>query len=308
MKKIVLLMGGETEREVSLMSADEMLKAIDASLYSVTAIDVKPNDGGKWVRQLMDEKPDTAMLALHGGIGENGAVQGLLECLSIPYVGSGVLSSALCMDKSLSKFILRANHIPVADDIFLAHGEDPYERISDIVRLGFPLVVKPNGGGSSVGVSIARDLESLVEAVYEADEDGGGVLIEKFVKGTEITCSVIETPKGPEVLPVLDITADGAFYDYEAKYISDLTNIKQSELPPYQQSMTEEIAVQSFTALRCGGYARVDMIVFEEQVTVLEVNTLPGMTSHSLFPKAAAYAGLTFQHLIQKLLDNAKIK
>lgn len=300
--KIALIMGGDSsEREVSLMSAGEMQKALDAQKYKIIPIEIKPDDSREWVRRLMEVDPDLALLALHGGCGEDGAVQGLLTCLHIPYVGSKVLGSALCMDKNMSKFILRARHIPVAEDVFIPYSASWPDYTEKIRRMGLPLVVKPNRGGSSVGVSIVRAWESLEEALREASACQDDILIEQFIDGKEITCAVMETPDGPKVLPVLDIVAED-FYDYDAKYFSEQTKITFTALPPLMRDMASEIAKQSFTALCCGGYARVDMIVREEQIYVLEVNTLPGMTSHSLFPKAASMAGISYAGFLDQLI------
>lgn len=301
--KIALLMGGNsTEHDVSLMSAAEIQKALNPDRYQIIPIEIKKGDYRQWVQQLMDAEPDIAFLALHGGHGENGAVQGLLECLHIPYVGSKVIGSALCMDKAISKSILRAHHIPVAEDMLLERTADFRTYSDKIRRMGFPLVVKPNQGGSSVGVYIVQDGESLAQAVTDASALGDDLLIEQFIDGKEIACGIMETESGLEILPVLDIEVAG-FYTYDAKYFSDQTRITFTNLPLFMQNMVSEIAKQSFRVLHCNGYARIDMIIREEDIYVLEVNTLPGLTSHSLFPKAAALAALNYGEMLDRLIS-----
>ncbi len=285
--RVALLIGGNSdEREVSLMSAEHVRLHLDPAKYDVITIDINKNNGPEWIGALIAERPDVVLSALHGGTGENGSVQGVLECLNIPYVGSRVLSSAMAMDKATSKLIMRANHIPVADDVFIPRGENLNAYIDHIERLGLPVVVKPNRNGSSVGVSIvkkAEDLEKAFDTVQKLDDD---VIVEKYIAGQEVTCGVVETADGIDVLTVLNIDVESEFYDYEAKYLSELTRLELSSLPAFLQTMIQEIAKKVFLILQCNGYGRVDMIVNEEQIYVLEINTLPGLTSHSLMPKA----------------------
>jgi D-alanine-D-alanine ligase len=216
------------------------------------------------------------------------------------------------MDKAMSKSILRANNIPVPEDVLIPPGE-PLAKYTDAIgRMGFPLsgkaVVKPNSGGSSVGVSVAAGWEQLENAFNAVNALGDSVLIERFISGREITCGLVETRAGLKILPLLDIAAgdDASFYDYNAKYFSDATRIGASELPHFIRGMAERISEQAFNKLRCGGYARVDMIVRDEQVYVLEVNTLPGLTSHSLLPKAAGLAGWSYPELLDVIIENAR--
>ncbi|MCL2708242.1 MAG: D-alanine--D-alanine ligase, partial [Defluviitaleaceae bacterium] len=302
--KIVVLAGGcSTEREVSFMSASEIMKSLDKDRYEAVLLEIGESEDTGWIKELLSAGRCLVVNALHGGLGENGSIQGLLECAKIPYIGTGVLGSALCMDKAASKFIMKAHHIPVAEHFRLHGGENISSYFSDINRLGFPLVVKPNQGGSSVGVSIAHTYQELVSAIDKAADCGDGYIIERYISGTEVTCAVIETEGGPVALPVLDIEAAEAFYDYHAKYVSDETKIIPSRLPQYQRELIERIALQSFSVLGCEGYARIDMIVREENLYVLEVNTLPGMTGHSLVPLAASLAGMSFGQLMDRLIS-----
>jgi D-alanine-D-alanine ligase len=283
------------------MSASELKRAL--SKHKTTVIEIPADGSLTWITELTAAKPELAVLAaLHGGSGENGAVQGLLTCLGIPYTGSKVLGSALCMDKAISKSIMRTNNITVPDDILVPAGA-PFAQYRDAAaRLGFPLVVKPNQGGSSVGVSIAGGADALEEAFRLAASTGDDILIEQFIPGREITCALIETADGLITLPLLDIAASEGFYDYNAKYFDDSTRITASGVAAFIKDSAELMARRAFTKLACSGYARVDMIVRDEQVYVLEVNTLPGMTSHSLMPKAAALYGWDYTRLVEEII------
>jgi D-alanine-D-alanine ligase len=283
------------------MSAAEVKRAL--AKHETTVIEIPEDGSPEWITRLLEAKPELAVLAaLHGGTGENGAVQGTLTCLGIPYTGSKVLGSALCMDKAVSKSIMRLNNITVPDDILVPAGE-PFALYSDAAaRLGFPLVVKPNEGGSSVGVSIVKDAGALEEAFRSAAATGGDILIEQFIPGREITCGLIETADGLITLPLLDIAAAGGFDDYNAKYFDDSTQISASSFAAFIKDSAELMARRAFEKLNCSGYARVDMIVRDEQVYVLEVNTLPGMTSHSLMPKAAALYGWDYTRLVEEII------
>jgi D-alanine-D-alanine ligase len=300
--RIVLLTGGtSSEREVSFMSASEVKRALMA--HETTVIEIPEDGGTDWITQMLETKPQLAVLAaLHGGTGENGAVQGLLTCLGIPYTGSKVLGSAICMDKAVSKSIMRTNNLTVPDDI-LVPACQPLALYRDAaMRLGFPLVVKPNQGGSSVGVSIADDADALEAAFKTAAASGDDILIEQFIPGREITCALIETADELITLPLLDIAAADGFYDYNAKYFDDGTQISASILPAFIKDSAGLMARRAFEKLGCRGYARVDMIVRDEQVYVLEVNTLPGMTPHSLMPKAAALYGWDYTRLVEEII------
>lgn len=300
----ILVGGSSSEREVSFRSKENILKTINKEKYNIDVLEVPRDKSKKWISELMEISPDIVLSALHGGEGENGGVQGLLECLDIKYVGSGVLSSALCMDKFVSKSIMKNNYIPVADDIFIKKNESIEKYTENIKEMGFPVVVKPNRGGSSIGISIVDNFKFLNEAVAKAREFDSDILIEKYIDGREITCGVIETEDGLEVLSVLDIkTKNREFYDYSAKYEDEHTEISFSTLPEFQQTMIKEIAKKAFGVLNCSGYGIVDMIVREEQVYVIELNTLPGLTEHSLIPKTAEVAGIGFGGLIDRLIE-----
>lgn len=285
--KVAVLKGGSSaEREVSLMTAEKIMASIDTSKYDAYEIEAEADGGCGWVEELINSRPDFVLIALHGGIGEDGSVQGLLECLGVPYGGSGVLASAVGMDKYISKTIMKANSIPVADDIFLPKDADYRIKLDAMAGMGFPLVVKPNKGGSGIGIAYADNIEELARAIEEAAAHGGDVLVEKFIDGREVTCGVAERNGRLEVMPILDIDMKEGRYDYKARYEDDRSDIGFSSLPDFMQVMIREIAKKTYRALNCSGYARVDMIVSQEQIYVLEINTLPGLTVRSLIPRA----------------------
>lgn len=282
----VLKGGSSAEREVSLMTAKKIMASIDTNKYDVYEIEAEADGGCGWAEELINSRPDFVLIALHGGIGEDGSVQGFLECLGVPYGGSGVLASAACMDKYISKTIMKSNSIPVADDIFLPKDADYRIKLDAMAGMGFPLVVKPNKGGSGIGISYADNIEELSRAIEGAAAHGGDVLVEKFIDGREVTCGVVEKNGRLEVMPILDIDMKEGRYDYKARYEDDRSDIGFSCLPDFMQVMIREIAKKTYRALNCSGYARVDMIVSQEQIYVLEINTLPGLTERSLIPRA----------------------
>lgn len=304
MIKVCILAGGSSyEREVSLSSAEEIYSNLDHNKYTAEILEIPKETSAVWIKKLLDSPPDIVVSALHGGLGEDGSVQGLMECMGIKYVGSKVLASALCLDKHISKTIMRANHIPVLDDVLIKNSNDLNISKDIINDMGYPLVVKPNIGGSSVGISIVKNFSELENAVNEVFLLKDHALIEKFVSGTEVTCGIIENESGLQVLPVLDIKTARNFYDYNAKYKDDDTSISFSSLPKFLQAMIHEISKKVFLLLNCQGYGRVDMIVREEQIIVLEMNTLPGLTSHSLIPKAASMESGGFSKFLDGLIE-----
>lgn len=302
--KVALIDGGNsTEREVSFKTSNEMYKNLDKNKYDVQIITIPNDNTNDWVMELIKSKADIVLSALHGGSGEDGTVQGLLECLNIPYVGTKVLGSALSMDKHLSKQIMQLYNIPVAQDVFIKLNEEFKNYEDDINKLGYPLVVKPNKGGSSIGITIVNTKQELIKAIDLVKQLKDDILIEKYIQGREVTCGLVENKTDIEVLTVLDISANSTFYDYKSKYEDNNTKIVFSTLPKFLQDMIQEIAKKVFIILKCKGYARVDMIVHQEQVVVLEINTLPGMTSHSLIPKAIEAKGLSYSQFLDTLIN-----
>lgn len=296
-KRIGVLMGGTSaEREVSLRSGSAVYNALKRLNYDVISIDV-----GKDICAVLErESVEIVFLVLHGGFGENGSIQGLLDVLGIPYTGSGVLASALAMDKEASKKIFLYHNIPVPDFIVI-------DKMQGFQKINFPLpwVVKPATEGSSIGVSIVKDDTNLKDALKKAFLHSSRVIIEKFVEGKEVHIGILnnEVLGGVEVRPSLE------FYNYEAKYTAGLT---EYILPPEINNVTYqkagEVALNAHRAIGCKGATRVDLrIDTEGNPYVLEVNTIPGMTETSLLPKIAKLAGYDFSGLIEEILKGIDV-
>jgi D-alanine-D-alanine ligase len=299
-RKIGVLMGGKSsEREVSLRSGKAIYTALKDAGYDVVAIDTGPDI----CEALRKEKIEIAFIALHGGHGENGAVQGMLEVLEIPYTGSGVLASALAMDKEASKKIFLYHKVPMPP--FAVTSREQGAKSINSLQIGFPMpwVVKPATEGSSVGVNIVRDEGQVRSAVEKAFALSDRAIIEKYIEGREVHIGVLNNKVlgGVEVRPSLE------FYSYEAKYQQGLT---EYILPPEVSSTTyekaKENALSAHIALGCRGATRTDLRIDKDgNPHVLEVNTIPGMTETSLLPKVAKLAGLDFSALIEEILRGA---
>jgi D-alanine-D-alanine ligase len=292
--KVGVIMGGtSSEREVSLNTGREMLNYLDKEKYEVVPVIIdKKEDIIHKSREL-----DFALLALHGKFGEDGTIQGALETLGVPYSGCSLLSSSLCMDKDLTKKLIRAHGINTAEWVMATNLEEiDYEAA---LQIGYPVVVKPNSGGSSVATFIVNNQEELSKAVQEALNYDREVMIEKYVKGDEITCCVL---KG-EMLPVLVIKPKSSFFDYTAKYADGGADEFVVELQEDLHRKVEALALKCYSALKCSVYARVDMIISNGEPYVLEINTLPGMTKNSLFPKSAASVGISFSKLLDLIIQ-----
>ncbi|TKI55515.1 D-alanine--D-alanine ligase [Brevibacillus antibioticus] len=295
--KIGVIMGGiSSEREVSLKTGQEMINHLDHGRYEVVPIVVTQR--ADLITQVQQAGIDFALLALHGQYGEDGTVQGALETLGIPYSGSGVLASSLCMNKQLSKLLLKTAGIQTPAGLYWKDVYDPQA----VEQLGYPVIVKPNLGGSSIGVQLVQNEKELLSAVQEASHLDQGILIEPYLKGTELTCAILDG----EVLPIIGIrSAHSEWFDYRAKYEDGGAEEKVIELPPDTQHRVREAALASYQLLQCKVYARVDMILCQDMPYVLEVNTLPGMTANSLFPKSAAAAGITFTQLLDRIIASS---
>ena len=295
--KVGVIMGGiSSEREISLKSGNSVVENIDKNKYEVIPIVIdKKEDIINKVKGI-----DFALLALHGQFGEDGTVQAVLQTLGIPYSGCGPLSSAACMDKDMTKSLLQAEGIRTAPWINLrSWDETNYE---DIKKLGYPVVVKPTHGGSSVATFIIKEEKEIENAVKEAFKWDNEVMIEKFIKGDEITCPVM----GREMFPVVAIKPHAEFFDYTAKYADGGSDEFVIELEKSLHKEVEKMALDTYRALKCSVYARIDMIITEGGIPyILEVNTLPGMTKASLFPKSAAGRGIDFSGLIDLIIENS---
>lgn len=295
--KVGVIMGGiSSEREISLNSGESILENIDKNKYDVVKIVIDKKED--IINKVREEKIDFALLALHGQFGEDGTVQSVLQVLDIPYSGCGPLSSAACMDKDMSKSLLKAAGIRTAPWINLRSVEEiDYEEIE---KLGYPVVIKPTHGGSSVATFIIKEKDEVLHAVEEGFKWDSEVMIEKFIKGEEITCPVF----GNEMYPVVAIKPNSEFFDYEAKYKDGGADEFVINLEEDLHNEVEKMALDTYRALKCAVYARVDMIITEDKVPyILEVNTLPGMTKNSLFPKSAAGKNISYSGLIDDIIE-----
>jgi D-alanine-D-alanine ligase len=295
-RKITVLMGGiSAEREISLLTGQAALQALQGLHLNVEGLDIKK---GEDFFTLTASKPDAALICLHGTGGEDGAVQGLLQWLGIPYTGSGILASALAMDKARSKQLFRDLGLPTSPWVLLT---DPGQEIPESFQL--PLVIKPNRQGSAIGVSIVRTPEALADALFQGRRYDNQILVETFCPGTEISVAVL----GGQALPVIEIVPKKSFYDYEAKYVQGMADhIIPARLTPEATAYAQKLAVDAYRGLDCRGAARVDIIIGPEGgMNILEVNTIPGMTSTSLLPDAARHAGIGFESLVLMLILEA---
>ena len=294
--KVGVIMGGvSSEKEVSIMTGEEMIEHLDQNKYEIVPIYLENKEGlVEKVKNL-----DIALLALHGIFGEDGTIQGALETMGVPYTGSGILSSSLCMDKNISKKIIRFEGVQTPDWIHLSNMEKL--KMDEVDKMGFPLVVKPNSGGSSVGVKIVYDKKMLGSAIEEVFKCDSEVLIEKLIAGEEITCSILDG----ELLPVISIRHQGEFFDYTSKYDDAATVEEVVQLPPEIQNRVALAAMTCYKALKCSVYARVDMMLKDGIPYVMEVNTLPGMTKNSLLPKSAQGAGIPYHKLLDLIIEHS---
>ena len=297
--KVAVLLGGKSaERAVSLKSGGMVLKALRAKGVDAHAFDPKERD----FAALEKERFERVFIALHGRFGEDGTVQGILEWLGIPYTGSGVLASALAMDKLRTKRIWQAEGLPTPPYAVLDKDSDLRAVIK---KLGLPLMVKPASEGSSIGMSKVRVAGALDEAYALAANYDRVVIAEKFVEGTELTVGIL----GEQVLPIIKLETPRDFYDYEAKYLADDTRyLIPSGLSAKKESEIQALCLKAFRTLACQGWGRVDLMLNKQgRPYLLEVNTSPGMTDHSLVPMAARAVGLSYEDLCVKILEGAHV-
>lgn len=306
-KKIMVFMGGSSsEREISLRSGRAVLQALLDLGYEAAAFDLMHEP----ISKFLDFSPELVFVALHGKNGEDGTIQGMLEILGVPYTGSGVAASAICMDKALTKRIL--DHAGLPTPAYKIYQQRDFTSLAAMAQdaeqaLGMPLVVKAVSQGSSIGVYIvkkAADIEAALEQAFALDQT---ILVEKFIAGREITASVVGN-EDPVVFPLIEITSQNAFYDYEAKYTPGrCEHIIPARIP---QAAAEQIATWSkkaYTVLNCKGFARVDFMLTEKgEPLILELNTVPGFTEMSLVPDAARAAGVKFTDLVERIVQLAQ--
>jgi len=301
-KKVAVLFGGRSsEREVSLKTGQGCAEALRTRGYDVASIDVDLEVADR----LREAGAGVAFVALHGRYGEDGCIQGLLESMGIPYTGSGVLASALGMNKTFSKLLFRDHGLSVADYHVIPRDQASKVAVADI-PFGLPAVVKPSSEGSSVGVQIVRDPEQLRAACVEAARYQGDVIVERYIRGAEIQVAVLDGV----ALGVIEIVPAREFYDYAAKYTAGNTQyFYPARISPDTQERVSRAAEVAHAALGCSGATRQDFIVTPAgEPYLLEVNTLPGMTSTSLVPKIAAGNGISFADLCERLLEGASLK
>ncbi len=312
--KIGVLYGGlSSEREVSLRSGKNCHAALQRLGYeNAELVDVDTNVAVT----LKDRKIEVAFMCLHGRYGEDGTVQGLLELMRIPYTGSGVLASALAMSKPLTKQVLKAEGLPFPESMVVTAG-DLKDLDALLAKLPvLPLMLKPLREGSSVGVSKVQTRDELVEGLKQAVSEYGGAIVERFIKGQEITVGVLEEisvnngkSKHTRALPVLELRpkSKSGIYDYEAKYTKGMTEfILPAELSDSTTKLAQDLAVKVFNALSCSGYGRVDMMVdVDGNPFILELNSLPGMTDTSDLPAMAETAGISYDQLVERILLSA---
>ncbi len=294
--KVGVLLGGlSKEREISIKTGTAIADALSERGYRVETLDVSKDI----CADLLSRKIEVAFIALHGRWGEDGTIQGLLEILQIPYTGSGVMASAVAMDKVTSKRLFLEAGLPTPAYAVL---ESPVS----VSPLPLPVVVKPASEGSTIGVTIVRSGEAWPTALTEAFRLDRKVLVEAFIEGKEITASILNG----KPLPLIHIEPKEGFYDYTSKYTPGKTLYHvPASLGPATESLIKDLAVKAYETLGCEGCARVDMILSEnEGPTILEVNTIPGMTPTSLVPKAAAAVGMTFGDLAEAILNDASLK
>ncbi len=340
--RVVVLTGGDSaEREICLKSGAKVMAALDLARYDAVAVDLAQITNGRadqlagalmapteYQPKALPEsgaapagpalapasgscleraplKPDVVFIALHGGAGENGTVQGLLDLFGIPYVGSGVLASAMALDKVIAKKLFEREGIPTPKWVSLRAGQRPLPSEETLAAIGLPCVVKPASEGSSLGVTIVKQRDQFGPALGLAFQYGKVALVEEFIPGVEITGPVLGN-EDPQVLPLVEIVPNAEFYDYHAKYTPGATDeIIPARITEAQAARAKELTLAAHLALGCRGMSRVDMIVGPDEVYVLELQTIPGLTETSLLPRAAEAAGISFPQLVDRLIELA---
>lgn len=301
---VMVVCGGySTERDVSLRSGNAVLSGLkNAGFQNVELFDLTRDNMG----DIIAKHPDVVYLALHGQGGEDGCIQGMLELAQIPYTGPGVASSAVCMNKILTKQVLEAYDIPTAK--FLVKRREECNDISAVTqelvdKIGLPMVLKSPCQGSSIGVVMVKHAEEMAAGIAEVFRYGDQLLAEEFLSGVEITLPIMGN-EVLRVLPDIEITSEREFYDYQAKYTNGLCHhIIPARISEENRALAREIGERAYRALDCAGLSRIDFIVDEKRgPMVIEVNTLPGMTEMSLFPDSAKSAGISFDELVSEIL------
>lgn len=302
--KVAVLMGGfSAEREVSLMSGNGVLQALLSQGVDAHAFDPAVRDLGELKRDGFER----AFITLHGRFGEDGTVQGALELMGIPYTGPGVLASSVAMDKVMTKRIWRAEGLPTPDWRQVSSVE---ETVAAFQALGSPMIVKPAREGSTIGLTKVTDTAQCAQAYALAAQHDPEVLCEQFISGDEVTCPVLGTGASARSLPVIHIVAPGGNYDYQNKYFTDDTRyIVPCDLPAGEEPVIQALVLKAYRTLGCRGWARADVMIdaATRKPYLLEINTSPGMTGHSLVPMSARATGMSYEALCLQVLAGASL-
>jgi len=306
--KVAVLLGGRSaEREISLMSGRGVLEALRSSGVDAHAFDPAERELG----ELRREKFERCFIALHGRFGEDGTVQGALELMGLPYTGSGVMASSISIDKVTTKRIWLADGVPTPRYILLRRGAFERKQVIAVPdELGLPLIVKPAREGSSIGVVKVQGYSGMAAAVEQAAQLDADVLCEQFISGDEVTCPVLGTGDSARALPVIRIVAPQGNYDYQNKYFTDTTQyLVPCGLPAGEEEAIQALVLQAYRVLGCRGWGRLDVMIDAKtrKPYLLEINTSPGMTSHSLVPMSARAAGISYEDLCLEVLRTASL-
>ena len=306
--KVAVLMGGmSAEREISLMSGNGVLQALLSRGIDAHAFDPAKRDLG----ELKKEGFERCFIALHGRFGEDGTVQGALELLGIPYTGSGVMASSMAIDKVMTKRLLLAEGLSTPKYVLLRKGAYTAADVSTVADvLGLPLIVKPAREGSSIGLTKVTQRAAMAQAVELAATLDADILCEQFIAGDEVTCPVLGSGHSAVALPVIRIVADGGNYDYQNKYFTDTTQyLVPCGLPEGEEAAIQQLVLKAYRTLNCRGWARADVMIDKttRRAFLLELNTSPGMTGHSLVPMSARAAGMSYEDLCLELLKTAAL-
>ena len=306
--KVAVLMGGHSaEREISLLSGNGVLKALSSKGVDAHAFDPAERDLG----ELKKEGFDRCFIALHGRFGEDGTVQGALELLGIPYTGSGVMASSIAIDKVMTKRVLAAEGLPTPQHVLLRRGAyNDADVAAALAKLSLPLIVKPAREGSSIGLTKVTAPSQMAAAVEQAAQLDADILCEQFIDGDEVTCPVLGTGSQASALPVIRIAAVDGNYDYKNKYFTDTTQyLVPCGLPAGEEAAIQSLVLQAYKALNCRGWARADVMIdrLTRRPYLLEINTSPGMTSHSLVPMSARAVDMPYEDLCLEILKTAAL-
>lgn len=308
--KIGVLYGGISgEREVSLSSGKGIIDALKANRHEVIAIDFHPDK----IHEVVDLEVDLVFIGLHGKFGEDGRIQGLLDMLEIPYVGSGVLASALAMDKAKAKQMFESHQIPIAkSNVYQITKTTDIKILAEKIKESFvpPFVIKPNREGSTLGLTIVDDNSQVKEAIEKAAASDEAILVEAFIKGRELTVPVMGSSGDEKALPIIEIIPKNELYDYESKYSpGGSEHIIPAQIDNELTKTIQKYAVLAHQVLGCKTYSRVDFILTENNIPIiLEVNTLPGMTPTSLFPDSAKAIGMSYEAMIEAFVALSDVK